>query len=76
MHSKTPQKPLKCRHFLAQMLCHLFSIKLKSDLLGEYKNALIHLIMTYSNRYWNDKKLLEYPTEWAEGADEIMDLKK
>ena len=44
----------------------------KSNLLGEYKNALITLIMSYSTRYWNDKKLLEYPTEWLEGANEIM----
>jgi hypothetical protein len=44
----------------------------KSNLLGEFKNALVYLIMSYSNRYWNDKQLLEYPAEWLEGANEIM----
>tara|TARA_R110002126_G_scaffold136478_2_gene281035 strand:+ start:247 stop:2778 length:2532 start_codon:yes stop_codon:yes gene_type:complete len=44
----------------------------KGALLDEYKTALVYLIMSYSNRYWNDKKLLEYPAEWAEDANEIM----
>ena len=46
---------------------------LKSKLLGKYKNALIYLIMTYSNQYWLDKKLKEYPKEWEEEAKEAMD---
>jgi hypothetical protein len=45
---------------------------LRNNLETTYKNALIHLIMSYGTQYWNDKKLKEYPKEWAKGADEDM----
>lgn len=45
---------------------------LSNKLCGQYKHALIHLIMEYSNRYYNDKALLQYPAEWKEEADDNM----
>ena len=47
--------------------------ELKSKLMGEHKDALIYLIMQYSHKYWIDKRLMPYPQEWADGADETMD---
>ena len=44
---------------------------LKSDLQGKYKNALIYLLMTYSNDYWINKKLKKYPEEWNEQKKEV-----
>ena len=46
---------------------------LKNDLLGKYKNGLIYLIMEYSKHYWDEKNLRDYPKEWADGANEIME---
>jgi hypothetical protein len=42
------------------------------DLCGQYKHALIYLILTYSNKYWIEKSLKEYPIEWKDDADEVM----
>lgn len=44
----------------------------KDKLCDQYKNALIYLILSYSNKYWNEKKLKEYPTEWNEEAEDVM----
>jgi hypothetical protein len=44
----------------------------KDKLCDQYKNALIHLILSYSNKYWNEKKLKEYPVEWNEEAEDVM----
>jgi hypothetical protein len=32
----------------------------------KYKNALVWLIASYSNQYWVDKKLKNYPADWNE----------
>jgi phage/plasmid-associated DNA primase len=44
----------------------------KAKLLGEYKHALIYLILTYSNLYFKKQKLEDYPSEWREDGDEVM----
>ena len=44
----------------------------RDDLLGKWKYALLYLIMSYSTRYWNDKQLLPYPTEWLESGNDIL----
>jgi hypothetical protein len=44
----------------------------KDKLCDKYKNALIYLILTYSNKYWNEKKLKDYPVEWIEQAEDVM----
>jgi hypothetical protein len=47
-------------------------IDFKDKLCDQYKNALIYLILTYSNKYWKEKKLKEYPSEWNEEAEDVM----
>jgi hypothetical protein len=37
-----------------------------------YKDALLYLLASYSNKYAEEKKLKEYPTDWKEEADEQM----
>ena len=44
----------------------------KDKLCDKYKNALIYLILSYSNKYWNEKKLKDYPAEWNEEAEDVM----
>ena len=41
-------------------------------LCGKYKHALLQIIFSYSQKYWNDKKLKPYPAEWNEESKEIM----
>lgn len=48
-------------------------VDFKAKLLGQYKNALLYLIFTYSNKYFIEKKLKKYPREWEEDADEVME---
>lgn len=48
-------------------------VDFKNKLCGQYKNALLYLILTYSNKYFNEGKLEEYPREWEEDADEVME---
>jgi len=45
---------------------------LKNKLCNEYKNALIYLILTYSNQYYLEQKLKDYPEEWDEEAKDII----
>jgi hypothetical protein len=58
--------------------CDYENLQFKKDklfgekLCNEYRDALIYLILTYSNTYWNEKKLKPYPLEWNEEADEVM----
>lgn len=33
---------------------------------------MIYLILTYSNQYYIEQKLKDYPPEWKEQADEVM----
>jgi D5 N terminal like len=40
---------------------------------GKYRNAFIHLLMIYGNKYFKDQKLATYPAEWKEEADENME---
>lgn len=46
-----------------------FGIKL----CGEYRNALLYLLFTYSKKYWNEKKLTHYPPEWKDEGDQAME---
>ena len=41
-------------------------------LCGKYKDALLQIIFSYSQKYWEDKKLKPYPVEWNEESKEIM----
>lgn len=43
-----------------------------NKLCNQYKNALIYLILTYANKYYIDKKILDYPAEWNDEADEVI----
>jgi hypothetical protein len=58
--------------------CDYENLQFKKDklfgekLCNEYRDALIYLILTYSNTYWNEKRLKPYPPEWNEEADEVM----
>jgi hypothetical protein len=50
---------------------------LSSKLQEKYKHALLHLIFTYSNHYWNEKKLRPYPEEWKrEKQENVQDNNK
>jgi hypothetical protein len=47
---------------------------LSTKLVGEYRNALIHLIASYSKHYWIEKCLKEYPEDWLlESKDNMND---
>ena len=37
-----------------------------------YKDALLYLLASYSNKYATEKRLQEYPADWKEEADEQM----
>lgn len=39
---------------------------------NEYKHALLHLIYLYSQKYWEEKRLKPYPSEWDTDAAEVM----
>jgi hypothetical protein len=43
-----------------------------NKLCGHYKNALIYLILTYSNKYYINNALSEYPSEWNDEATEVI----
>jgi hypothetical protein len=45
---------------------------LGEKLMTTYKNALLYLLATYSKKYWENKKLAEYPADWKEESDEQM----
>jgi len=45
---------------------------LGEKLMTEYKDALLYLLATYSKKYWEEKKLVEYPADWKEEADDQM----
>jgi phage/plasmid-associated DNA primase len=42
------------------------------DLCGSHRDALLHLIFSYSKLYATEKKLKPYPVEWNEDAEENM----
>lgn len=42
-------------------------------LCGEYKYALLRLIFEYSQKYFQEKKLEEYPTEWKQEKTESLE---
>jgi hypothetical protein len=58
--------------------CDYEKLQFKKDksfgekLCNEYRDALIYLILTYSNKYWTEKQLKPYPCEWNEEANEVM----
>lgn len=58
--------------------CDYEKLQFKKDkmfsekLCGQYKNALIYLILTYSSQYYNEQKLKDYPTEWNDEANEVI----
>jgi phage/plasmid-associated DNA primase len=45
---------------------------LGEKLMTTYKDALLYLLSTYSKKYWENKKLADYPSDWKEEADEQM----
>lgn len=45
---------------------------LGEKLMTTYKDALLYLLATYSQKYADQKKLAEYPADWKEEADEQM----
>lgn len=45
---------------------------LGEKLMTTYRDALLYLLGTYSKKYWEEKKLVEYPADWKEEADEQM----
>lgn len=45
---------------------------LGEKLMTTYKNALLYLLATYSKKYWENKKLAEYPIEWKQESEEQM----
>jgi hypothetical protein len=45
----------------------------RGKLEGKYKHALIYLLMTYANTYYEDKCLKPYPDDWSEEAKECME---
>lgn len=42
------------------------------NLCGIWRDALLHLIFTYSKKYATEKQLMPYPKEWNEEAEENM----
>ena len=46
---------------------------LSEKLRGQYKHALIYLILKYSNYYWNEKQLKQYPSCWSEASNEVIE---
>jgi hypothetical protein len=46
--------------------------ELGEKLTTTYKDALLYLLATYSKKYWEEKKLVEYPADWKDEADEQM----
>jgi hypothetical protein len=65
-------------HFKEHYECDYANLQFKKDktlgdkICGDYKHALIYLIATYSKMYWEEKSLKEYPKEWSDDADEVM----
>ena len=65
--------------FKDEFECDYEKLQFKKDktfgekLCGEYKNALLYLLCTYSNHYWLEKKLKDYPVEWKDEADQAME---
>ena len=65
--------------FKDEFECDYEKLQFKKDktfgekLCGEYKNALLYLLCTYSNHYWVEKKLKDYPVEWKDEADQAME---
>jgi hypothetical protein len=46
--------------------------ELNGKLCGSYKNALVHLFVTYSMQYFQEKKLKDYPIEWDDEAKDVI----
>jgi phage/plasmid-associated DNA primase len=46
---------------------------LSNTISTKYKHALLNLIFDYSHKYYVDKKLYPYPTEWQQEVNDSMD---
>jgi hypothetical protein len=47
---------------------------LRDKLLGDLKHALLYLIYSYSKKYFEDKKMVQYPKEWKKETEQIIKL--